>query len=223
VKDGGQMQGGIVRAVILAAFVSVGFAAVALSAPVPGTAPSISGKPNFDSRVTCNPGTWSGGAVSFSYVWTYNGGGPTIATTQKLHAPRTVTDFNILCVVTATDAQGQTASASSPGVVIGAGISTLKITSAKVKQTLVTVSGVGGPGPALERGPAGGPYVVLDRVLSKNHFLQLAGPQIVTSRKGKFTISAHDSRGRHTYLLLFVPPASTGFAETSADRKLNVR
>jgi MFS family permease len=137
--------------------------------------------------------------------------------------PRTVIDFNILCVVTAHDAQGQMTSASSPGVVIGPGIATLKITSAKVTKSLVTISAIGGPGPALERGPSGAAYVVLDRVLGKNHFLQLAGPKIVTSRKGKFTISAHDSRGRHTYVLLFVPPPSTSYAETSATRKLTVK
>jgi hypothetical protein len=217
------MRGVIARAVILGAIVSVVFAAAAISAPVPGKAPSISGKPNFNSTLTCNTGTWSPDAVSFSYQWTYTGGGPMIAATQELRVPRTVIDFNILCVVTAHDAQGQMTSASSPGVVIGPGIATLKITSAKVTKSLVTISAIGGPGPALERGPSGAAYVVLDRVLGKNHFLQLAGPKIVTSRKGKFTISAHDSRGRHTYVLLFVPPPSTSYTETSATRKLTVK
>jgi hypothetical protein len=50
------MRGAIARAVILGAIVSVVFAAAAISAPVPGKAPSISGKPNFNSTLTCNTG-----------------------------------------------------------------------------------------------------------------------------------------------------------------------
>jgi hypothetical protein len=211
------------KVVILGAIVAAMLAAVALAAPVPGKLPSISGEPNYNSTLTCNNGTWSGGAVSFSYVWTYTGGGPTISTAQKLRVPNTLIDFNILCVVTAHDAQGQTASASSPGVLIGAGISTVRITRAKVKHGKVTISAVGGPGLALKRQSSGRPYVVLDRLLSRNHYLQLAGPKIVTNARGKVTISGHDSRGHHTYFLFFVPPAGAGFTESSATRKLTVR
>lgn len=217
------MRGALAKAVILGAIVATMLAAVALGAPVPGKPPSISGKPNYNSTLTCNNGAWSGGAVSFSYVWTYAGGGPTISTAQNLRVPNTVIDYNILCVVTAHDAQGQTASASSPGVVIGAGISTVRITSAKVKNHKVTISAVGGPGLALKRQLNGRPYVVLDRLLSKNHYLQLAGPKIVTNSRGKVTISGNDSRGHHTYYLFFVPPAGSGFSESSATRKLNVK
>lgn len=218
------MRGPTARALILGAIVSLVFAAAAISAPVPGKAPSISGQPNFNSTLTCNTGSWSADAVSFSYQWTYSGAGPVIATTQKLRVPKTVIDYNILCVVTAHDAQGQMTSANSPGVVIGPGVATLKITSAKVKKGLVTISGVAGPSLALKRtASVGAPDVVLDRVLTKHELLQLAGPKIVTSRQGKFTISAHDSRGHHTYVVLFDPVASTSFAATTTTRKLTVK
>jgi hypothetical protein len=199
------------------------FATAALSAPTPSKPPSISGKPNFDSVLTCNQGTWSADAVSFDYAWTYSGGGPTFGTGRKLDVPQTVLDYAIVCVVTAHDAQGQTTSATSNAVTIGPGVSSVRITKATVKKGRVTFSGVASPGPALARSKSGSPAVVLDRRLTKNTVVQISSLQVVHNRKGKFTVGGHDTRGRHTYILIFIPAASSGFSESKATRRLRVK
>jgi hypothetical protein len=195
---------------------------VAASAPVPGTPPSISGHPNFTSVLTCSKGTWSPDAVSFDYTWSYSGG-PTVATGPTLKVPEDLIGYAIVCVVTAHDAQGATTSATSSGVTIAPGIPTVKITNATVKKGLITLSGVVGPAAALVKGPDGGAVVVLDRRLNSTTLEQLAGPQIVRGRAGLFTISAHDARGRHSYVLLFNTAPGTGYAaQISATRTLRV-
>jgi hypothetical protein len=210
------------KALALGAALSGLFVAIAASAPMPGKPPSISGRPNFAQTLTCDKGAWSADAVSFDYAWTYAGGGPTFGTGAKLRVPKTVTGYAIVCVVTAHDAQGQTTSATSAGVTIGVGIPMVRITKATVKKSLVTLSGVVGPPAALVKGPAGGAVIVLDRRINKTTVTQLAGPLVVRGR-GRFTISGHDSRGRHTYVLLFGPAPGTGYgAQTAANRTLRV-
>jgi hypothetical protein len=217
------MRGAIAKALMTGAGVSAVFAAVALGAPVSVKPPSISGPPNFNQTLNCNNGTWSGGAVSFDFSWTYSGGGPTIATGSKLHVPRTVIDYAIVCVVTAHDAQGQTTSATSPGVTIAPGIASVRITKATVVHGKVTISGVAGPSAALTRSAAGRPYLVLDRRLNKTTLLQLGDPKVITSRSGHFTLTAHDSLGHHTYVVEFNPVGSSGYDGTSASHQLTVK
>ena len=196
-------------------------AAVAVAAPVPGRAPTISGKPNFEQPLTCNKGTWSADAVSFSYAWAISGGS-TIAGGQILKVPASAIDYDLVCIVTAADAQGATTAASSSEVLIGAGISAVKITKATVTDGLVTISGFVGPADARKRGPEGWSSVVLDRLISGQQYEQLAGPKIVRSRGGAFAISGHDTPGRHTYVINYEPAIGSGFAPGRAARKLTI-
>jgi hypothetical protein len=213
----------IVKGLALAAVLSGLAVAVAIAAPVSSKPPTISGKPNYAQTLTCNKGTWSSDAVSFSYAWAISGGS-TIATGQTLKVPQSAIDFNLVCIVTARDAQGQTTPASSPQVLVGTGISTVKITKATSSNGLVTISGTVGPAAARKKGPEGWSTVVLDRELtSKMDEQQIAGPKIVRSKNGSFTISGHDTKGKHTYVINYDPSEGSGFAPGSAIRKLTVR
>lgn len=217
------MRGALTKALVLGTLGLGTAAAVAIAAPTSTVAPSISGTPSFGSVLTCNQGTWSPDAVSFDYSWTYSGGGPTIATGQTLKVPDTLIGYAIVCVVTAHDAQGATTSATSPAVTIGNGVSTVRITRAKVKKSLVTFTAVGGPAPALVRTTGGKPYAVLDRRVNKTTVLQVGSLSTIRARSGKFTISGHDSPGRHTYIVRFIPAPGSGFGESDATRTLRVK
>src|ERR1700743_3719516 len=151
----------LLTSLLAAGLASAVAATVAIAAPVASKPPTITGKPNLGQKLTCNKGTWSSDAVSFSYAWAISGGS-TIATGQTLKVPQSAIDFNLVCILTARDAQGQTTPASSPQVLVGTGISTVKITKATSSNGLVTISGTVGPAAARKKGPGGWPTVVLD-------------------------------------------------------------
>jgi len=198
-------------------------AAAAIAAPVASKPPTITGKPAYQQTLTCNKGTWSTDAESFSFAWAISGGS-TIATGQTLKVPASAIGYDVVCIVTARDAQGATAPASSAQVLIGPGISTVRITKATARNGVVTISGFVGPRTARKKGPDGWSTVVLDRELtSKIDVQQISDPKTVKTRDGSFTISGHDIKGAHTYIVNFAPSAGSGFAPGSATRKLTVR
>jgi hypothetical protein len=217
------MRGAIVKGLALAAVLSAIVVAVAAGAPVSGKLPTISGKPNLGQTLTCNKGTWSSDAVSFSYSWAISGGS-TIGSGQTLTVPASATGFNVVCIVTARDAQGNTTPASSAQVLIGPGIATVKITKATVNKGVVTISGIVGPAAARKKGLNGWSSVVLDRELSSKIKVQQIsnGPKIVKSKNGSFTISGHDTRGKHIYIVNFDPSEGSGYGPASATRTLTV-
>jgi hypothetical protein len=216
------MRRTLVTSLLGAAAGSAIVAAIAIAAPVATKPPTISGKPNLGQTLTCSKGTWSSDAVSFTYAWAISGGS-TIASGPTLKVPATTIDFNIFCIVTAHDAQGETTPASSSQVLIGEGISTVKITKASAKNGVVTVSGTVGPAAARRRGPDGWSTVVLDRELSsKQDLQQISNPKIVRSKNGSFTISGHDVKGKHIYVVNYDPSEGSGYAPGSATRKLTV-
>jgi hypothetical protein len=202
----------------LAAVVSGLFAAVALSAPTPVKQPSISGHAAYGSVLTCHKGTWSPDAVSYSYAWTYAGGGPVFGTRSQWRADAPRLDYGVVCEVTARDAQGATTPATSQQVVIQPGIASVSHVKISGSRGTVAMSGIAGPSGALASSKLYKPYIVLDRRLNRNTLLQLTNLKVLTKRNGHFTISAKDSPGRHTYVLTFVPASTSYYAETSVSR-----
>lgn len=211
----------IVKGLALAAVLSGVVVAVATAAPVPGRPPTISGTAAYQQTLTCNRGTWSGDAVSFSYAWAISGGS-TIAGGQMLKVPASAIGFDVVCLVTARDAQGRTTPASSAPVLVAPGMSTVKITKATSAKGVVTISGIVGPAGARSRGPNGLSSVVLDRLISGRQYAQIGSPKIVRSKNGSFTIGGHDSRGRHLYVVNYDPSQGSDFAPSKASRKLTV-
>jgi hypothetical protein len=215
------VRGAILKGLVVAAVLSGLGVAVAIGAPVAGKAPAIGGKPAYQQTLTCNRGTWSADAVSFSYAWAISGGS-TIATGQTLKVPASAIGYNLVCIVIARDAQGQTTPASSAQVLIGPGISTLKITKASATKGVVTISGFVGPATARKRGPNGWSTVVLDRLISGQEYAQIGAPKVVRSKNGAFTLSGRDIKGRHLYVVNYDPSAGSGFAPSKASAKLTV-
>ncbi|HEY6525939.1 MAG TPA: hypothetical protein VIY10_19300 [Solirubrobacteraceae bacterium] len=209
---------GLAPAVVLSGVV----VAVATAAPVPGRPPTISGTPAYQQTLTCNRGTWSADAVSFSYAWAISGGS-TIAGGQRLTVPASAIGFDVVCIVTARDAQRQTTPASSAQALIAPGISTVKITKASAAHGIVTISGIVGPAVARKHGPNGWSTVVLDRIIAGQSEQQISNPKIIRTRNGAFTVSGHDVKGRHTYVVNYEPSEGSGYAPGTTTRKLTVR
>jgi hypothetical protein len=215
------MRGALLQGLAVAAALSAVAVAVATAAPVPTKPPTIGGQPAYQQTLTCNKGTWSPDAVSFSYAWAISGGA-TIATGQTLKVPASAIDYNVVCIVSARDAQGQTTPASSAQVLIGPGIATVKITKASVKTRVVSISGFVGPALARKRGPNGLSTVVLDRLISGQTYTQIGPPKIMRSKNGAFTMSGKDIKGRHLYVVNFDPSQGSGYAPGRATRTLTV-
>ncbi|WP_395657348.1 hypothetical protein [Nocardioides sp.] len=85
------------------------------TAPTNVSPPTISGTASPGETLTCNPGTWSGSGISYSYAWrrgvTDAGSGPTYTVLSS------DVGLSLTCVVTATSAGG-TASAPSAAVTV---------------------------------------------------------------------------------------------------------
>ncbi|MEA2467907.1 MAG: hypothetical protein QOJ57_2033, partial [Thermoleophilaceae bacterium] len=125
-------------------------APLAGGAPTPSAPPSISGFPGYQSKLTCNPGTWSADAQSFTYEWLYDGSDSAFAITQTYRPDASKVGYNIVCRVTATDAAGDVAVAGSAPVRIGPGRTTIKLKARKVQHRKVTLSGRVGPRAAVK-------------------------------------------------------------------------
>jgi hypothetical protein len=212
---------GISLGLVVGVIACAAFAAAALGAPANSKPPTISGKPAFGSVLTCNRGTWSADAVSFDYSWVFSGGGLTIATGQKWRVNKDV-GYNIACQVVAHDAQGATTSAMSAPVLLTAGISSVRITKVSQKHGNLTFTCVAGPSGALKHASFDRPSAVLDRKLGKNSNLQLGGIVVIKKRDGHFTISGHDTPGKHTYVIHFEPAGSSQYASSQASKTLTV-
>jgi hypothetical protein len=198
------------------------FAAVALGAPANTKLPTISGKPAFGSLLTCNRGNWSADAVTFDFSWVFSGGGPTIATGQKWHVDKDV-DYDVTCQVVAHDAQGATTSAVSAPVLLTKGISSVRITAITQKHGNLTFTCVAGPSGALKHTSVDHPYASLGRKLGKDSLLQLGGLVVIKKRNGHFTISGHDTPGKHTYVVQFVPAGTSQYDVSHASKTVAVK
>ncbi|HMM49304.1 MAG TPA: hypothetical protein PKE32_06800 [Miltoncostaeaceae bacterium] len=176
--------------------------ATAAGAPVSTVAPSMQGHIRFNERIPCQPGQWEGNPVSFSYEW-LSGGSP-FATGQRILFNDTYSmgGYQLACRVTATDAEGQSASATSAAVTPGLGRLTLTITKVQVlPKGRVRISGVAGP-PAWAAGSwRRDAFVNLSRVQKPG--LKSISPQAKINAKGKFTVTGTDVPGRRQVIISF--------------------
>ena len=196
--------------------------AVATAAPVPGKPPTISGTPAYQQTLTCNRGH----VVSRRRLLLLRMGDLRRLDDRRRAAaevPASAIGFDVVCIVTARDAQGQTTPASSAQVLIAPGISTVKITKASAAHGIVTISGIVGPAVARKHGPNGWSTVVLDRIIAGQSEQQISNPKIIRTRNGAFTVSGHDVKGRHTYVVNYEPSEGSGYAPGTTTRKLTVR
>ncbi|MDO8187487.1 hypothetical protein Q7L71_17935, partial [Conexibacter sp. CPCC 205706] len=70
--------------------------------PAPATLPSISGRAELGARLTCAPGSWTGGTPTFAYAWLRNGRAVAGQTSATYTLARADAGQALQCAVTAT-------------------------------------------------------------------------------------------------------------------------
>lgn len=197
-------------------------ATAAAAAPVAVTPPSIPPVISFGTTVACDPGTWSGAPVSYSYAWVFNGStratGPRLAVTDPYYRY----GVPLTCVVTATDAAGAQASASSAGVFPSAGTTSLRILSVRVlSRGRIVVRGQVLPRTSVVGLLGARDQVVLTRTLGARANLQLSVPTPVDAR-GRFTVRGTDRAGRSRIAVTYTPDATQLWNQAFARRTVIV-
>ena len=199
-------------------------AAVAEAAgPTAATPPRISGSGTYGSTLTCNNGTWSAGAGSFTYSWELADGGVQIGSGSTLHVRAVWVGLGIVCTVTAKDSTG-TASATSPPITAAAAVP--KIVISRARQTAahkITIRGHITPARSLNGGAGS---LILYRVTTAGlQQLSFNGPQTRPNKKsGDFTlVASSEPVGRHTYIVQYVPSAIGYAPQVTTSRKIRVR
>jgi hypothetical protein len=185
-------------------------APLAGGAPTSQSPPKISGYPGYQSKLTCTPGNWSADAKRFTYEWGvvdgYAGGyqGYFRATDQTFRVREV--GHNVVCRVTATDADGGETVATSAPVRTVSGRTSVKAKAQKVQHgAKVTLTGTIKPRGALDKTAAERQgEIVAYRVDRKGVLHQLFGKESL-SAKGKFKIVAEDDPGKNRYKVNFNP------------------
>lgn len=175
-------------------------AAVAFAAPSSSSPPTISGEPQYDTPLTCNPGTWVG-AVAFSYDWVE--GRSYVAATGQVFTPKAANlDRTYVCRVTATDAAGQTATASSAPVKIAHQKMTVRLSLRSTSANRLRVVATVGPKKALRASSGRKASFTLYRSLGKKRYAQITIPPrtVPSNGKLKFTVKKVPSGKRTFYV-----------------------
>ncbi|MCU0307047.1 MAG: hypothetical protein MUE51_04615 [Thermoleophilia bacterium] len=192
--------------------------AAALAAPAATQAPSIPTTIRFGETVRCAQGTWSGSPVAFRYSWVFQGteraSGPTLAVTDPYYRY----GVPLTCVVTATDAAGQSASATSNGVIPGQGVPRVQVTQVRaLPKGVVEIRGrVSSPG--TREGLLGPRATVTITVpVGPRTITQLGGPVRVDSR-GRFRVRAVDGPGRRAVTVRFTSESFSLWGQATVQR-----
>jgi hypothetical protein len=209
------------RILLIAVVTALLCTAVALAAPASVKAPRITGTPAYNQVLTCQPGTWAGSPVAFSYTWTSGEdvGGDQVGVQQKLRVPSGAINYGLSCTVTATDAGGATAAATSPGVAVAAGVTTIKIKKVKTRPNLITITGQVGPSASTRYMKMKGSVAL--GIKQKDGFLELSRSTGYVKPNGDFTISAVTS-GRARFAILYYPSSTLYQQLTVQTRALRV-
>ncbi len=205
---------------LAASVAAVAVAPAALAAPAVTTPPSIRGEVRFGETVSCDPGQWSG-AVAFRYDWMIGGSSRGTGRTFAIDEPY-YGGVPLSCQVTATDAAGESATASSPGVVPGRGRISVKITSFRAaKRGRIVVTGKLGPSAMLTRW--GGAEVILRRSVprERNAVFQLSDA-VRAKRDGSFRVVGIDAPGRWAIRLDVYADAIQLYDAAQVTRRLTI-
>jgi endo-1,4-beta-xylanase len=195
--------------------------AQAVADPTAATPPAISGSAVYGSKLTCDNGTWSSGAGSFTYAWELADGNLVVASGQTVTVRAAWVGLAIQCAVTAKDTTGTSTAASSA---VTARASTPKITLTKARQTAagkVTFQGKISPTASLAGGS--GSLILYRKTSSGPEQLSFNGGQTRPNLKsGAFTlVASRQPRGKHAYVIQYVPSA-LGYAQVLVGRTITV-
>jgi hypothetical protein len=197
------------------------------AAPTPLSPPTIDGTVRFGQTVTCRPGAWNSGGLTFTYRWLLGGGpilqgpartpaeGPVLALTD----PSLMNGNSLSCQVTATDAQGAATRATSATQRPEPGRTTMRITKVTpLPKGRVRIQGRIGP-PVAVRAPWGeDDLVVVRRRIGPGRYLQLSRTVRVAAN-GRFTVVATDRpAGRKRISIDYSSGESSFWSDVSATR-----
>jgi hypothetical protein len=198
-------------------------AAQAAAAPTAATPPSITGSSTYNSKLTCNNGTWSSGAGSFAFSWQLADGNAQIGTGSTLRVRAIWMGLGIQCAVTATDPTG-TATATSASVTATPQRPSIRIAEARqVAPGKIEIRGTIRPVASLKGGAAS--LILYRQTKAGPEQLSFNGRQTRPNVKtGAFLMTATgEPKGRNQYILQYVPSA-TGFTpQTTVRRTITVR
>lgn len=202
-------------------------AAQALAAPAPPTkAPSIAGKPRLGSQLTCNRGTWGADAKSFTYTWNQSfDPSIVIAKGQRWRPKEDQVGDDVLCQVTARDAQGAATTESSAPVHIDKGKPKIELTTKSPQHgDKVTLTGKVTPTRAIKPYSKGGAhgYLVAYRV-EDGTLYQLFGSYKLSQKTGKFKIVAPSEHGKRKYQIDFNPNQGSYWDFAKVTKKVNLK
>jgi hypothetical protein len=191
--------------------------------PTAATLPSITGTSAYGSTLTCNNGTWSAGAGSFTYAWHLADGNLQIGTAQTLRVRAIWVGLGVQCAVTATDTTGA-ATAASPAVTATPAVPAIKITQARQIATgKIAIAGTIRPRQSLNGGAAS--LILYRQTKAGPEQLSFNGSQTRPNEKtGAFRMTATgEPTGRHRYILQFVPSAEGYAPQVTVRRTITVR
>ncbi|MDO8212906.1 hypothetical protein [Conexibacter sp. CPCC 206217] len=210
------------RALLLGALAALAAPSIAAAAPVSTAPPSIRGTLAFGQTVRCDPGQWSGAPTAFTYDWMLNGSsrgsGPTFAIDDPYF-----TAYPLACQVTATDATGATAVASSAAATPRPGTAKI-VVSRFVAQRRGRILATGKITPAaIGRRWDGGSVVLRRNVPGRRDgaSFQLSDPTPIR-RDGSFKVIGADAPGRWQIRLDFVPAALNLWSTPEVVKRLTI-
>lgn len=208
-------------ALFAAAAAAIAAPAAAVAAPASTAAPSVRGTLAFGQTVRCDPGSWSGDPVSFAYDWVVNGSsrgtGQTFAIDDAYYRA-----YPVACQVTATDAGGATAVATSPAAQPALGRPKVTVTRfVALPRGRILATGKVTPASITTRW--GGGSVVLRRNVPRRGgaFFQLSDSTSI-KRDGSFRVVGSDAPGRWKIRLDFIPAAISLWEAPGVTRTLRI-
>ena len=196
-------------------------ATAALATPTASTPPAISGKATYGSTLTCNNGSWSAGAGSFTYAWQLADGNVQIGTNPTLRIQAKWVGLGIVCVVSAKDASGAGSATSPP---VSAAPVTPTITITRARQTVAaTVEVEGKVSPTASLAGGTGSLILYRQTKAGLQQLSFTGNQTRPAKDGTFRLVAGDQPvGRSAYVVQYVPSADGYTAQALATRRIRV-
>ena len=198
------------------------FAASASAAPTASTPPTISGTAAVGGKLTCNNGTWSAGAGSYTYQWEIADTGSVIGTKPAITLGARVSGLAVDCVVSAKDSSGATGTATSASEPVAGIAPKLTITKEVSMGGGLTLTGKITPAGAARGGL--GSLILYRQSASGPQQLTFDEADTTPATNGSFTLAlTGEPTGRHTYILQYVPGAAGYVTQVTVTRKYRIR
>jgi hypothetical protein len=213
------------RVLTIAAMVAGGCAIAAggaAAAPTASSSPTVTGTAAVGQTLTCQNGTWSSGAGSYTYEWELADGAVVIGSKQTIKLGARTMGLAVDCVVTAKDSSGTSAKATSAPVTVAGLAPKITITKESSSNRTLVITGKITPRAAAAGGS--GSLVLYRESASGPQQLTFNEADTYPSAKGTFTLTVTgEPTGRHSYVLQYVPGVAGYATQVTISRKFRIR